>query len=120
MYNALKDIFQCGSTKLHTDVSDAWNINLYGFPSSEPAIWLMFRRNQAEALAHALRKLDRLKGISRDGNPILQHRVFLTDTDLEFLAKEGIRPYVIHQRPGEMIFIPAGCPHQVEYLWQSK
>lgn len=116
MYNALRDIFGCGSTKLHMDVADAWNINLFGIPGDKPAIWLVFCRNDAERLACALRKLDIRNWISREGNPILQHRVFLTSADLEFLAGEGIRPYVINQRLGDMVFIPAGCPHQVRFL----
>jgi len=113
MYNALKDIHGCGSTKLHVDVSDAWNINLYGTPAGDPAIWLIFPRKQLGELARALRELDSRKGISREGNAALQHRIFLKDSDLEFLAEKGIRPYIIYQRPGDMVFIPAGCAHQV-------
>jgi len=42
--------------------------------------------------------------------------IYLTPALLRLLAeRRDIRPFTIHQRPGDAVFIPAGCAHQVRY-----
>ncbi len=39
---------------------------------------------------------------------------FLSTKHLQQLKKEyGVQPWHFEQHPGEGVFIPAGCPHQV-------
>jgi len=109
MYIAYKDKIFVGSTKLHLDITDAFNLMTFADGVDGCAIWLIFARSDAAALAEWLHES---KGLS--DNPIHQHIIFLDSADLDDLfEKKGVRPYVIHQRPGELIFIPAGCAHLI-------
>jgi hypothetical protein len=48
------------------------------------------------------------------GDPIHSQHIYLTPELLRRLfEKYGIRPYGVHQYPGEAVFIPAYCAHQV-------
>jgi lysine-specific demethylase 3 len=111
MYMAYKDKARYGSTRIHMDVADA--LNLMVFASNNGfAIWHIFRRQDAELLAQFMG--ERFK---RNGNMILQQMIYLSDDDLaELWHTYRIRPYVIYQRAGDMVFIPAGCPHQVSLI----
>lgn len=108
MYNAYADGEDDGSTCLHGDVADALNLMVYASDDGS-AIWHVFRRQDAEHLAMWMRQ--RFRCI---GHPVHQQKTYLKLDDLTDLrAATGIQPYVIEQRPGEMVFIPVGCAHQV-------
>lgn len=110
-----------GSTRLHLDVANAWNF----MPFGGPAIWLIFAAEDNDALAKWI-KARKLAEWHRNGqrgqppgagNPIHEQKTFLKQADLDDLfADTGIRPYIIHQQQGDIVFIPAGCPHQVKYF----
>jgi lysine-specific demethylase 3 len=107
-----------GSTKLHMDMSDALNImtsasdTVAGGPGY--AIWDIFRAGDATAI----RTFMRSKFSVRDTlDPIHTQQWYLdTDTLAELFVKTGIKSHRIFQLPGQAVFVPAGCAHQVWFL----
>ena len=109
MYFALKDVNNVGSTRLHKDVADAWNVLTYAYPEDDHAIWTMFSRKDTAILTEWMQKR-----LLCNGNPVHHQQTFLTKGDLADLWEEKkIRPYIINQKIHQFIFIPAGCAHQV-------
>ena len=113
LYLASQDIGGRGTTLLHKDVSSAVNILTF---SSNPtqgapgARWLIFRPEDSSDLCGYLKmKLQ----LADNVHPIHSQKCFVTDDMLPELASCGIRPYIIQQRVGDAIFIPAGAAHQV-------
>ena len=107
MYIANKDRGY-GSTRLHMDVADAWNVLHCGL-----ADWLMFRRQDADALAKFFCEQGIFVG---PGHPVHAQQICVTDDMLTTLEeKTGIRPYRVRQHKGDMVFIPVRCIHQVKF-----
>lgn len=49
-----------------------------------------------------------------DRSPIHSQQFFLhSGLRAELLKRKGIKPWRIYQKPGQAVFIPAGCAHQV-------
>ncbi|PFH50586.1 hypothetical protein AMATHDRAFT_176944 [Amanita thiersii Skay4041] len=121
MYNAMASSLaegSKGSTKLHMDMADAMNIMTFASPcvdgSPGCAAWDLFRAEDSDKIRSFLRR--RIQGIGAQ-DPIHSQQVYLD----EVLRKElwettGVKSYRVYQRPGEAIFIPAGCAHQVANL----
>ena len=122
MYNALASTEEPGSkgsTCLHMDMADAVNIMLYASetPSGAPgsAVWDIFRAEDAGNIRQFLRK--HFKG-SFQNDPI-HAQTFYLDRELrkKLYDEFAVKSWRIYQRPGEAIFIPAGCAHQVINLF---
>jgi hypothetical protein len=115
MYNAhgSKQGNRHGSTNLHMDLTDAVNVMVWAAEKSgKPgyAVWHIFTSDVSDML----RKFLREEGCTGSGDPIHSQTVYLTPIMLQRLAtKYCVRPYTIHQHPGEAVYIPAGCAHQV-------
>lgn len=118
MYNAMSSFESAGSkgsTRLHMDMADAVNIMTYASitPDGKPgcAVWDLFRAQDAEKLRNFLRR--KFKGTYQH-DPIHSQQFYL-DSQLrkELYEMHGIKSYRVYQKPGEAIFIPAGCAHQV-------
>ncbi|KAI0702164.1 hypothetical protein C8Q76DRAFT_577147, partial [Earliella scabrosa] len=78
------------------------------------AIWHIFSRNDTGRLREAMWTMKRC---SRKLDPIFSQTVYLGTQDLKvLLAEYNIRPWVLIQRVGDLIFIPAGCAHQVRNM----
>lgn len=118
MYNAFasdEDKGSQGTTRLHMDVADAINIMLYasrredGTPGC--AVWDLFRAEDADKIRLFL-KNKFPKEVYTD--PIHSQKFYL-DTQLrkELFAKHGVASFRVYQYPGQAVFIPAGCAHQV-------
>jgi hypothetical protein len=109
MYSATKDNENVGSTKIHKDVTDAWNVLTYASPADKGADWVLFSRKDTVRVVKWLQtKLD------CEGDPVHHQQTFLTQADLADLWGElKIRPYLINQTLNQFVFIPAGCAHQV-------
>jgi hypothetical protein len=112
-----------GSTRLHIDITSAINIMLYAanLPDGNPgfAVWHIFPLAATATLRDFLRT-EPMVGFQGRGDPIHDQTIYLTTALLHVLAeKRDISPYVIHQYPGDAVFIPAGCAHQVRALQQS-
>ncbi|GAA6050887.1 hypothetical protein JCM3770_005757 [Rhodotorula araucariae] len=110
-----------GSTKLHTVNVMLWASDA---PDGGPgvAIWDLYRAEDADKIRDFLYgHIARLEGWAdaaavraRVDDPIHTQRFYL-DAALRaaLLASHGVRSFRVHQRPGQAIFIPAGCAHQV-------
>ena len=101
-----------GTTNLHEDVADAVNFVTWTFNAQlTAAIWHIFPR---ETVTQIRKYLWETRPELRGHDPIQAQLVYLTDTDLEELAAHyKVAPWIVHQRAGDMLFIPAGCAHQV-------
>jgi [histone H3]-dimethyl-L-lysine9 demethylase len=120
MYNAMAVIEtrgSKGSTRLHMDMADAVNIMLHAErrPDGEPGVaaWDLFRAEDANLLRKFLKK--RYNG-SLQHDPIHSQQVYLDNTLRKELFEEyGVKSHRIYQKPGDAVFIPAGCAHQVSF-----
>ncbi|TFY69492.1 hypothetical protein EVJ58_g372 [Rhodofomes roseus] len=118
MYNAMAS-FEAhgskGSTRLHMDMADAVNVMLYAArtPDGRPgcAAWDLFKAEDAIKLRKYMRK--KFKGHFQH-DPIHSQQFYLDSEHREELFKEyGVKSHRVYQQPGEAVFIPAGCAHQV-------
>ncbi|KAF8556275.1 Clavaminate synthase-like protein [Imleria badia] len=118
MYNAMASFESAGSkgsTRLHMDMADAVNIMTYASltPDGKPgcAAWDLFRACDADKLRVFLRR--KFKG-SYQHDPIHSQQIYLDSTlRKELFDMYGIKSHRVYQKPGEAVFIPAGCAHQV-------
>lgn len=118
MYNAMTSSLAEGSkgtTRLHMDMADALNIMTYASPCPDGSLgcaaWDLFRAEDSDKLRSFLRK--RIQGIGIQ-DPIHSQQIYLDEVlKKELWETQGVKSYRIYQRPGEAIFIPAGCAHQV-------
>lgn len=106
-----------GSTRLHEDLTDAVNLMLWAGSLSDGqqgyAEWHIFDADDVPALREFLEKA----GFSGPGDSIHSQQIYLTPSALDRLYNEfHVKPYLIKQYPGDAVFIPAGCPHQVHNL----
>ncbi|KAJ2914460.1 hypothetical protein MD484_g5929, partial [Candolleomyces efflorescens] len=110
-----------GSTRLHMDMADAMNVMLYAADcpdgSAGCAVWDIYRAEDSDKIRNFLRKRHAL-GPHYD--PIHGQQYYLDDALRAQLYKDtGVCSFRVYQRPGEAIFIPAGCAHQVSNLADS-
>jgi lysine-specific demethylase 3 len=120
MYNAYGSLEQDkshGSTRLHLDVTGAVNIMLYAanLPDNSPgsAVWHIFPSSATALLRDFLQEEPSI-GYKGPGDPIHDQVIYLSPPLLARLATTyRIHPYTIFQTPGDAVFIPAGCAHQV-------
>ncbi|KAI8138600.1 hypothetical protein BJV82DRAFT_565069, partial [Fennellomyces sp. T-0311] len=104
-----------GTTNLHCDMADAVNVMCHASKTSDhaAAVWDIFPYESLMAIRTFVTKLaeERRKKI-RD--PIHDQWIYLNDVLLKRLEKEhGVKSWRIYQNPGDAVFIPAGCAHQV-------
>ncbi|KAG8935880.1 hypothetical protein FRC02_005879 [Tulasnella sp. 418] len=105
-----------GSTRLHMDMADAVNIMMFASPLNDDkstpgvAVWDIYRAEDTSKLRHFLTSKF---GISST-DPVHSQEYYL-DSELrkELWETQGIKSWRIYQKPGEAVFIPAGCAHQV-------
>jgi lysine-specific demethylase 3 len=152
MYNSMASSQEAGSqgsTRLHMDMADAFNVMLYASNCADGspgyAVWDLFHAEDSDKIRDFLRKkftprsaamtsmTSMTKGqehesqthdekaaalpihsIVADHDPIHIQR-FYVDVELrrQLWEQYGVKSYRIYQRPGEGVFIPAGCAHQV-------
>lgn len=98
-------------------MADAVNIMMFANDSKDGlpgvAVWDIFRACDSDKLrAYLRRHFDRQSTEYRD--PI-HSQLFYLDTDhrRRLYEEEKVYSWRIYQRPGEAVFIPAGCAHQV-------
>lgn len=140
MYNSLassQEVGSKGSTRLHMDMADALNVMLYASKCEDGtegyAVWDLFRAEDSDKLRVFLRRKFGqvhhgqgfgLAGISGGGggsggmpiahDPIHGQQFYLDVALRQALFDEfGVKSYRVYQRPGDGVFIPAGCAHQV-------
>lgn len=119
MYNAFESFEGPGgkgSTRLHMDMADAVNIMNYAAPRRDGspgyAAWNIFRASDAGTIRDFLK--EHFPDASEGLDPIHSQVHFLDTALREQLFKEkGVQSWRIDQKPGDAVFIPAGCAHQV-------
>lgn len=129
MYFASADVLSQGSTRLHLDMTSAVNCMAWtggnatvssndgdvcqegGGCPRHGAHWIIFDPQDASTLVEYLRT--RLKLSERDPDPIHAQQTFVNKAMLVELSEKGVHPYVVHQKAGQAVFIPAGAAHQV-------
>ena len=122
MYNAMAS--KEGTTFLHMDISDAVNIMTFAAPCADGsagcAVWDIFRAEDAFKIHQYLAPLvdDQQDLLVTHPNDMLLlihlQQVYFDDDMLANLYKcHGVKAYRHFQRPGDAVFIPAGCAHQV-------
>lgn len=83
-------------------------------PNAVGAVWHIFPAQSQAALRSFLS--DELPEL-RSQDPIHSQTAYLSEEMLCRLQERfGVTPWVIEQRVGDMVFIPAGCAHQVSRL----
>ncbi len=118
MYNAMASSEMQGSkgsTQLHMDMADAVNIMLYAASTPDgrqgSAAWDLFKAEDSMKLRKFLGQ--KFKGQFED-DPIHSQQFYLDAQLRQELFKEfNVMSYRIYQKPGDAVFIPAGCAHQV-------
>jgi lysine-specific demethylase 3 len=143
MYNALRSEDAAGSqgtTRLHMDMADALNIMVHAepMPDGSPgyAAWDLFHSDDSDKIRQFLKNKYLIKAASAtagaasssngngNGNastakpllhdPIHSQQFYLDSTmRLELFVTMGVMSHRVYQKPGEAVFIPAGCAHQV-------
>lgn len=109
-----------GTTRLHMDMADAVNLMVYACnkPDGSPgeAVWDIFRAEDSEKIREFLRA----RGKSTSDTPynitdtIHSQQFYIDSAMRQQLHDEfGVKSWRIYQKPGEAVFIPAGCAHQV-------
>lgn len=103
-----------GSTRLHFDLCDAFNIMVHSSPCDGSALWHIFKISDVQKLRAFIRaSFD----CPSHEDPIHCQQYYLGPTHLAQLERQhGVVPYSYYQVVGEAVFIPAGCPHQVSVL----
>lgn len=116
MYNAFASTTVPGSkgtTRLHMDMADAVNIMTYAekAQNGEPgtAAWDLFKVEDSDKIREFLKKRT-----PSPNDPIHSQIHYLDDRLRKALWDEyRVKSYRVYQRPGQAVFIPAGCAHQV-------
>ncbi|GJX26182.1 lysine-specific demethylase JMJ25-like protein isoform X2 [Tanacetum coccineum] len=82
-------------------------------PMEGGALWDIFKRQDVDTLQEYLRN----HAVKLVVHPIHDRAFYLTRKHKKKLKEEfGIEPWTIHQKLGDAVFIPAGCPYQVRNL----
>ena len=126
MYNAYESEDGSCATPVHLDMADAVNMMVYSTkhplfdmqPAS--ALWDIYPAECTQRLSEALgdRLTERGKSFQ---HPIHDISYSISSADRHYLASlpTPIYSYRIFQNPGDAVFIPAGCAHQVRNLKPS-
>ncbi|KAF9500281.1 hypothetical protein BDN71DRAFT_1382288 [Pleurotus eryngii] len=96
-----------GSTHLHIDISDVVNIMARG-----EALWHVFLSKDADRLKEYVSAKCKAPWLN-DHSFLNQYNKYLTPTELAELKDLGIVPFTFLQHQEDVVFIPAGSPHQV-------
>lgn len=115
-YTSVLDDAHSGSTRLHLDVADAVNIMTYAGITAQGsrgfATWHIFARDDSDTIRQYLQARQTKKRVK--GDPIHNQDTYITPVMLaELRVQYGVRSYTVVQYPGDAVFIPAGCAHQV-------
>lgn len=106
-----------GKTNLHCDMTDAVNVMYYADDDTSvaapvaSALWHIFPYESFKKVCSFIAGHKEIGSL----HPILDHAFYLDEGDLKALEREcGVVPFTVHQNPGDTVYIPAGCAHQVK------
>ncbi|KAG2229914.1 hypothetical protein INT48_008295 [Thamnidium elegans] len=105
-----------GRTNLHCDMTDAVNVMYYADNNTSKAVpvasalWHIFPYESFEKVGSYIAGHKEIGSL----HPILDHAFYLGQDDLKALEQEyNVVPFTLYQNPGDTVYIPAGCAHQV-------
>ncbi|CAJ0853726.1 10250_t:CDS:2, partial [Entrophospora sp. SA101] len=112
-----------GTSKLHLNAIDTVNLMTHApeihdrLPDEQlkpaAAVWDFYHANDLPKVRKFLHEHSQKMGIRID-DPIHDQRYYLNELLRAMLLQEqGVKGWRIYQNPGDMVFIPAGCAHQV-------
>ncbi|KAH9483086.1 Lysine-specific demethylase 3A [Psilocybe cubensis] len=143
MYNSMassQEPGSKGSTRLHMDMADALNIMLHAEACEDGtegyAVWDLYRAEDSDLIRGFLKKRfgqpsangaigqsgansksagDKSVASVMIGLDPIHNQQFYLDVELRkaLFDECGVKSIRIYQRPGDGVFIPAGCAHQV-------
>ncbi|KAF8341639.1 uncharacterized protein EI90DRAFT_2989408 [Cantharellus anzutake] len=105
-----------GSTRLHMDMADAVNIMMYAAKRADGsdghAVWNIYRADDSKLIREFL---DEHFPNAIEGLDPIHTQIHFLDTALrkQLFEEKKVKSYRIVQKPGDAVFIPAGCAHQV-------
>ena len=126
----------CGTKNLHVEKADYFSmlISVGSTVKAKPdevakklrcsgdlgkvgCVWHVFRPSDADKIRDFLNKTaneERRKKIETNFDPLLEGKSYLNSARRKSLSEQyGVSPFIIHQRLGDAVFIPAGAPRQV-------
>lgn len=113
-----------GVTSLHMDMANAVNLMTWSSTpdaaSGKPgmAVWDVYHATHSQAIRSYLREKHNLEATY---DPIHAQEFYLdAQCRRELFQKHGVRSWRIYQRPGDAVFVPAGCAHQVGLLSRAE
>ncbi|KAJ2401605.1 hypothetical protein GGI23_001284 [Coemansia sp. RSA 2559] len=111
-YASSEDAGGVGTTNLHCDAADAVNIMAHCGPLAEgapaAAVWDIYPSEAAGAIREFI------GAPPKGGDAIHNQTTYLTLPDRRRLHEQfGVSGYRVLQNPGDAVFVPAGCAHQV-------
>ncbi|KAI8384472.1 uncharacterized protein BYT42DRAFT_562644 [Radiomyces spectabilis] len=115
-YGSVSGEKDVGTTNLHCDMSDAVNIMCYACQDDDQpaAVWDIFPYEALPKLQTFVQKLAVEQGFKNIGHPIHSQWIYLNDQLRQRLFEEySVKSWRLYQNPGDAVFIPAGCAHQV-------
>ncbi|KAI9263576.1 hypothetical protein EDC94DRAFT_518275 [Helicostylum pulchrum] len=105
-----------GKTNLHCDMTDAVNVMYYADDNTSEsvpvasALWHIFPYESFEKVCSYIAGHKEVGPL----HPILDHAFYLDAEDLKALERKyDVVPFTLYQNPGDTVYIPAGCAHQV-------
>ena len=115
--SSITSSFNLASTKLHMDITDAYNVMLSAAkcPDGMPgfAEWTFLRANDACLFRKFMAEECGFEGPE---DVIHSQTINLTpDLRERLFTKYGVRPITVALYPGDIVFIPAYCAHQVYF-----
>ncbi|KAI9009988.1 hypothetical protein CLU79DRAFT_483085 [Phycomyces nitens] len=114
-YGSAKGEKGVGTTNLHCDMADAVNVMCYADKTDDnpAAVWDIYAYEDLAEIKVFLTKIARERS-TRIIDPIHSQWIYLNDSLQKRLFKEhNIKSWRIYQNPGDAVYIPAGCAHQV-------
>lgn len=109
-----------GVTSLHMDMASAVNImtwsSMADAASGSPgmAVWDIYCAKDSQKIRSYLREKHDLE---ETHDPIHSQEFYIDNKGRgELFHEHGVQSWRIYQRPGDAVFIPAGCAHQVSLL----
>ncbi|KAJ3283979.1 hypothetical protein HK104_010140 [Borealophlyctis nickersoniae] len=117
-----------GTTNLHLEMADTVNVMAYASDPPRPtgdsstaeepvrpaaAVWDIYAYKDLPAIRVFLKKYAEEQNLGYD-EPVHDQRFYLNSTLRERLWREhGVRGWRVYQNPGDAVYVPAGCAHQV-------
>ncbi|KAJ1977560.1 hypothetical protein H4R35_002249 [Dimargaris xerosporica] len=113
-----------GTTNLHLDMADAVNLMVHCSPDFHAstngapqrrgaAVWDIFHVDDLPKIRRFLRHHQETQ-LAMCEDPIHDQSIYLNrELRGQLFQAEGVRGWRIYQNPGDAVFVPAGCAHQV-------